>query len=375
MKKLLFLLLFLLWGTGGLFAAVTVTPLSVAYSAQKVTFRVEWTGAPANGRVWVWVDYCSVTGTSPGTFEKAVISGATATVSGSIATVSGNTRGFYVTANPSTVTATLSNAPVDKFNWCVYGSDAPPNVTVANGTYTLHGSPPFTLIAANGTTTQTVAATTIATSAVTVTPVTLTDETGYPGDFCIYSGSDLFIDGTHLCQQRASGAKNWEAHIRDSRDNNIYKVILMPNNEWWFADYLDYVPSGIATTVVNGLRYYTAWPACPDAWTVWDVTKAKSLITTYGGTNLSNIKSAETWGTNYTGNDYYGLNVKPTCVLNNARSSYSCGSNNFALVSGLTTDYKNGINGNAWSDSFDPWVSTFKCQTYPCAPVRCYRQL
>jgi hypothetical protein len=85
----------------------------------------------------VWVDLCPVTGTSPGTFAKAVISSPSA-AAGSIATVSGNTRGFYITTNPSTVTATLSNA-TGKFNWCAYGSNYPPNATMNNGTYTLKG--------------------------------------------------------------------------------------------------------------------------------------------------------------------------------------------------------------------------------------------
>ncbi|MDR2358980.1 MAG: hypothetical protein LBD87_04155, partial [Prevotellaceae bacterium] len=110
------------------------------YAAKKVTFSVSWTNsptAPYNNRVWVWVDLCPVTGTSPGTFAKAVISSPSA-AAGSIATVSGNTRGFYITTNPSTVTATLSNA-TGKFNWCAYGSNYPPNATMNNGTYTLKG--------------------------------------------------------------------------------------------------------------------------------------------------------------------------------------------------------------------------------------------
>ncbi|MDR3134445.1 MAG: hypothetical protein LBU42_10590, partial [Prevotellaceae bacterium] len=99
----LLLLFFPLWGTGGLFAQATVTPLSVDYSTKKVTFKVSWTGTAANNRVWVFVDLCPVAGTSPGTFEKAIISGATATA-GSIDPASLNGRGFYVTTNPSTVT-------------------------------------------------------------------------------------------------------------------------------------------------------------------------------------------------------------------------------------------------------------------------------
>ena len=264
MKKLFFLFALLASMTAS--AAVTVTPLSVEYSTQKVTFSVSWTGTPADNRVWVWIDLSPITGTSPGTFAKAVISGATATA-GNILTVAGNTRGFYVTTNPSTVTATLSNAG-DKFNWCVYGSDAPPKVTADNGTYTLYGTPPFTLIAAGGSATQTVAATTIATSAVTVTPLTLTDQTGCPGVFCIYTGSDLYIDADHLCQQRASGAKNWEAYIKDTRDNQIYRITQFSDNSWWFAD--DFNTDLKVASTCNGKRLYMSadYPPCPDGWSI-----------------------------------------------------------------------------------------------------------
>jgi hypothetical protein len=181
MKKILFLLLFPLWGAGGLFAAVTVTPLSVDYSNKKVTFRVSWTGTPYNNRAWVWVDLCPVTGTSPGTFAQAIISNPSATA-GSIETVSGNTRGFYVTTNPSTVTATLSNA-TGQFNWCAYGSDYPPNaIDNSSGGYALRGSPPFIITTSSGTTEVT--ATTFSGGTITA----LTDATGCPGALCGKNG-------------------------------------------------------------------------------------------------------------------------------------------------------------------------------------------
>ena len=265
MKKNLFFLA--LFASIAANAAVTVTPLNVNYGTKTVTFKVAWTGTPYNNRVWVWVDYCSVAGTSPGTFAKAVISGATATA-GSIDAATLNGRGFYVTTSPSTVTATLSNA-TGKFNWCVYGSDAPPKVTAENGTYTLYGTSPFTLIAAGGTATQTVAATSIATSAITITPVTLTDQTGCPGIFCIYTGTDLFIDGTHLCQQRTEGAKNWEAYIKDSRDNQVYRITQFSDGRWWMANDLN-INLKVHSVCADGKRYY-AWnnyPDCPAAWTV-----------------------------------------------------------------------------------------------------------
>jgi hypothetical protein len=172
------ILLFPLWGLGGLFAAVTVTPLSADYGTKTVTFRVAWSGSAANDRVWVWVDLCPVTGTSPGTFAKAVISSPTA-ITGSISTVAGNTRGFYVTTSPSTVTATLSNA-TGKFNWCAYGSDYPPNAKDnGSGGYDLKGSPPFII---NGT----VEVNTNTYSGGTIT--VLTDATGCPGALCGKNG-------------------------------------------------------------------------------------------------------------------------------------------------------------------------------------------
>jgi hypothetical protein len=59
--------------------------------------------------------------------------------------VSLNGRGFFVTQNPATVTATL-NTTLSKFNWCAYGSGAPPKALLKeDGSYTLHGTPPFTI--------------------------------------------------------------------------------------------------------------------------------------------------------------------------------------------------------------------------------------
>ena len=152
------LLLLALWGMGGfwecegLLAAVTVTPISTDYAAKKVTFKVAWQNAsvPYNNRVWVWIDYCPVTGNVP------AASHATATVSnpeitGGYGTVTGATeRGFFIeyanaTNTGATVTATLSYAS-DKFNWCAYGSDYPPNaVDNGSGGYTLRGTKPFTI--------------------------------------------------------------------------------------------------------------------------------------------------------------------------------------------------------------------------------------
>jgi hypothetical protein len=234
-------------------ATVKITPLSANYSTQEVTFKVEWQNAsvPYNNRVWVWIDFCPVIGTIPATsFSTATVSNPAKT-GGNGTIIGGTSRGFFIeyanaTNAGTTVTATLSNAPVGKFNWCAYGSDFLPNVTASGGTYTFRGTPPFTLKDANGNITQTIPGKTLPATSLTTTPapVTLTDKTGYPGIFCIYTGNDLYIDATHLCQQRTSGAQNWEAWIKDTRDNELYRIVLMPDNKWWLAQNMKYAGTG-----------------------------------------------------------------------------------------------------------------------------------
>jgi hypothetical protein len=157
-------------------ANVYITPLSADYTNKTVTFRVEWTGNAANDRVWVFIDFCPMDGTTSGTFAKAIISGATATA-GSINTTTLPGRGFYVTDNLTTVTATLSNAD-GQFNWCVYGSDFPPNAVDDGGGYILRGSLPFKITTTSGT--LEVHAYGYTGSTVTA----ITDATGEPGILC-----------------------------------------------------------------------------------------------------------------------------------------------------------------------------------------------
>jgi uncharacterized protein (TIGR02145 family) len=153
-------LLLFLWGAGGLSgdvalaqSTVTITPMGANYGEKTVTFLVKWSGAAYNDHVWVWVDYCPVEGATPAaTYSPASIGAMTITAAdGSVTTSSGNTRGFFVTTNNATVTATLSNA-TGQFNWCAYGSGDPPSAAMnAAGGYTLKGTPPFTI---NGTLTE-----------------------------------------------------------------------------------------------------------------------------------------------------------------------------------------------------------------------------
>ncbi|MDR0694609.1 MAG: hypothetical protein LBF81_04835, partial [Prevotellaceae bacterium] len=93
------------------------------------------------------------------------------------------------------VTATLDNA-AGKFNWCVYGSDFPPNAKDnSSGGYDLKGSPPFII---NGTIEWT--ANTYSGSEITA----LTDATGCPGVWCGKNGEaagvlNCCVTGTTNC--------------------------------------------------------------------------------------------------------------------------------------------------------------------------------
>jgi uncharacterized protein (TIGR02145 family) len=221
-----------------------------------VQFRVSWDAIPEgachNSKIWLWVDFIKIENNQPsGSWTRATV--ATASPAASVSYDGNNRQGFWLQGNDGSyrqiVTVALANIPANTtFNWCAYASDCPPNVTANNGTYTFKGTPPFTLIASDGATTQTVNETTLATSALTVTPTTIRDKTECPGIFCPYTGSDLFIDADHLCQQRTSGAKNWEAWIKDTRDDELYRIVLMPDNNWWLAQNVKYEGTGYEIT-------------------------------------------------------------------------------------------------------------------------------
>ncbi|MDR0582448.1 MAG: hypothetical protein LBG31_05755 [Prevotellaceae bacterium] len=172
MKKIFFL--FAMIASLAANATVKVTPISTDYSTQKVMFKVEWTTTPYNNRVWVWIDFCPITGTTPATsFSTATISNPQKT--GGNGTITETTaRGFFIeygaTNAGTTITAVLSNA-TGQFSWCAYGSDYPPNATMNNGgVYTLRGTQPFVI---NNSV--------ISGNTFTGTIHSLTDATGCPG--------------------------------------------------------------------------------------------------------------------------------------------------------------------------------------------------
>jgi hypothetical protein len=298
MKKLLFLFFLPLWGFGGIgiaHASVTVQVVNTDFTNKTVTVQVEYDNA-VNDRVWVWIYLCDM----QGMFEPAEIGEASVT-SGSVQYISTHPRGFFVTSSPATVTATLSNVS-GRFSCCAYGSGAPPNMTDNNGTYTFKGTPPFILTAADGTTTQTVTENTLPASALTMTPVILTDKTGYPVLVsCIYTGSDLYEDATHLCQLRTSGAQNGEAYIKDSRDNEIYRITQFSDGSWWFAE--DYRGSSGYQATCGTKRFYSPTNKANDCPTGWVLPTNAQIVSRWGTTPAS-----DQWGAPLIENDDYYAN-------------------------------------------------------------------
>ena len=147
-------LLFLLLGIAG-FAQVSVANTATTYSTKQISFTVSWTSAPHNNQIWVIVDYIKIeNATTVGSWSRATVTAVSASGNGSAATVTGQ-RGFWLNTSGSsgsaTITATLSLASgVDKFNWCAYALNYPPQAVIkAAGGYDLKGTPPFTV---NGTT-------------------------------------------------------------------------------------------------------------------------------------------------------------------------------------------------------------------------------
>jgi uncharacterized protein (TIGR02145 family) len=226
-----------------------VEPVGANYANKTVSFRVWWNAGSRDAThlstVWVWVDYIKTNSnntTSGNTWTRADVSAASPTAS--ISYDGSNRNGFWLQGNASTnYSATLTvqlNITETKFNWCAYASDYPPNVMLDKGTYTFKGTPSF-LVSSHA---QPLTGKTIAKASLTVnSQSTFTDATECPGIgslYCPYTGSDLYMDATHLCQRRTSGANNWETWIRDTRDNKMYRIVYMPDNKWWMAQNLDY---------------------------------------------------------------------------------------------------------------------------------------
>ncbi|MDR0581615.1 MAG: hypothetical protein LBG31_01505 [Prevotellaceae bacterium] len=371
---------------------INIEMISATYTTSPaVKFRVSWSSIPTvtgethNAKVWVWIDFLKLNAdntTTGNTWTRAEIS-ATPAVSSSPASTAAldasTNKGFWlngVTGSYSaTVTATLANIPANaKFNWCAYASDCPPFVIADNGTYTLQGTPPFILKAANGIT-QEVTEKILPGTSLTIAAVTLTDKTECPGDFCPYTGSDLYRDATHLCGHRPTGAKNWEAWIKDTRDNNLYRIVQMPDQKWYMAQNLNnrnvsYYCYGNNTTncnEVNGVWYRPAQVSnslCPSGWTIPNNSQWQALV------DISNLTKADAVAQSKGGNDKYGLSVQ-LCGAHGTASQgwYSQYENWYSYT-------MNGVYLGYWSTLIvGCWHTDCLNYTDDRGNIRCFRQL
>jgi hypothetical protein len=181
-----------------------VEPVGANYANKTVSFRVWWNvgsrDATHLSKVWVWVDYIKVNAnntTSGNTWTRAAVSAASPTAS--VSYDGSNRQGFWLQGNSGSYSTTVTvqlNVTETKFNWCAYASDFPPNAgitkaTTTNGTYTLHGTPPFII---DGT------YTTSANSYTGVLITSITDKTNCPGIITVpqyastYTGCGVWVE-------------------------------------------------------------------------------------------------------------------------------------------------------------------------------------
>jgi uncharacterized protein (TIGR02145 family) len=209
---------------------------------------------------------------------------------------------------------------------------------------------------------------------------------------CPYQGSDLYIDATHLCQQRASGAQNWEAWIKDARDSKLYRIILMPDNKWWLAQNVKYAGVGSAITGCTedecGRQYtweqvYASYAGgssgssgnvqgiCPSGWL---------LPVTYNYTTLTNLIGDETTICQRLRAqtspctpriDYYGwASVRSTCNGEDLNAGDAWYANDTNREDGLIIDLAHNGSGLQCNKIYQHLV-----QAAHRASVRCFRQL
>jgi len=244
MKKNFFLVCAILCAYSGFATCVTAKMVSANYTKNEVKFVLNWTCSAAS--VWVFVDYRTATPAGGKTdWTRATVALPSPNPNNNVVVPS--SAGAWVTGGgtsaPQTVTLRITNPPpTGMYDWCAFASDYPPNVTLDKGTYTFKGTPQFV------TSHQSVPGKTIARNDLTVdVATTFTDATGCPGIgnfYCPYTGDDLYMDLTHLCQRRATVENNREAYIKDPRDQKVYRIVQMPDNvkgnRWWMAENLKF---------------------------------------------------------------------------------------------------------------------------------------
>jgi uncharacterized protein (TIGR02145 family) len=340
MKKIFFLLA-MLAGVATNAQVTVVEPVGANYATKTVSFRVRWNAGTRDAthlsKVWVWVDYIAVNSNntvSGNTWARALVSGTPTATVGTVSYDGSSRQGFWLQGNSGSYSATVTvrlNVTAAKFSWCAYASDFPPNVMLDKGSYTFKGTPGFR----TSNPAQTVTGKTVAKASLTVNAsTTFTDATGCPGTgilYCPYTGSDLYMDASHLCRTRTGGAQNWEAWIKDTRDNKYYRIVYMPDTKWWLAQNLKYASGGelksgcsedscgrfyLASALYNGKYTANTQYNCPAGWVLpssdqW--SKLASSINTSLTVVFRDLRSLQAPCTPIT--DNYGWAAKGRCPL------------------------------------------------------------
>jgi uncharacterized protein (TIGR02145 family) len=206
------------------------------------------------------------------------------------------------------------------------------------------------------------------------------------------------MDATHLCQQRAGGAKNWEAWIKDTRDNELYRIVLMPDENWWLAQNVKYANTGLEITELSECtkdkcgRWYTgvqssgSWGGtsgygankqgiCPSNWILPVMSTYKTLYNSVSNTQIivaQRLRAIDSYCSG--GNDYYGWASDVALVARHApkhRYGDVHSTNDYDLGCGAGVDYC----GYDCYECDYIWVGE-QCRNLGYyTVVRCFRQL
>jgi hypothetical protein len=224
-------------------------------------------------------------------------------------------------------------------------------------TYYFKGTSPFILKEANGTTHE-IKQPSMPKANLTFVPVSITDKTECPGGLkevigaCPYTGTDWYADPNHKCQQRTTGAQNWEAYIKDSRDNQIYRITQFSDANWWFADDLNVAAKSVGTC--SGKRYYDPQdrPACPTGWLLPTLSQMCARWATFAKTGSDEYGAPITVGT------YWLFETSPDCM---------------SWV-GCNVDRWDYVVSDQSTSTFQAFCNLNIC-THVGGRVRCFRQL
>jgi uncharacterized protein (TIGR02145 family) len=229
----------------------------------------------------------------------------------------------------------------------------------------------------------------------------MTDATGCPGIWfwCFYTGSDLYNDSAHPCKQRTGGDRNWEAWIKDSRDDELYRIVLMPDNKWWLAQNVKYAATGSSVTIsgctpdkcgraYTGAQANGAWGGsktgiganvqgvCPAGWILPLNDDATSLLNSISAdipTVCQRLRPLDSGCGNI--EDYYGwANIIGWHYQNSkygVATSWKTNDNN-GLYSAMCVDC--GGNCKTCCNQYDKGYQTYNQPAWNSA-VRCLRQL